>query len=314
MFASWFFIAVEELPLAGEDAINPTVTIPRALIGSIVILMITAFLTSFFAVSMPGGAYNISNTGAPLVRSLVSGLTNKCVNYNQVTSAETVCNGFNYCEWDSDEETCLDKTSNYKDSVIGWEIVINIGTLIGLLTSCHAVIFAGGRQLMSLTRNGTFPKFTRFDQIRNGTPRIALSADICLSFIISLIVYLIGEGVDFLVGLSVCAACLSYIFSMCSFVKLRIDDEKQVIERPYKSPLGNFGAIYAAIMSFLVCISFFVDIAVGLGAVILVVVLCAFGLIYALLSFEFLKGCGKNKPSGIERFIEYENTNGQTDE
>ena len=55
VFAAWFFIAVEELPLAGEDALNPTTNIPRALIGSISVLTITAFLTAFFAVAVPGG-------------------------------------------------------------------------------------------------------------------------------------------------------------------------------------------------------------------------------------------------------------------
>ena len=124
-----------------------------------------------------------------------------------------------------------------------------------------------------------------------------------LSFIISLIVYLIGEGVDFLVGLSVAAACVSYTLSMSSFIELRLTEKEET--RPYKSPLGIFGAGYAAALSILVGISFFVDIGVGLGPVVLIVVIVVFILIYLILSYEFLKGFGSNK-SGKERFLQYE--------
>ena len=103
----------------------------------------------------------------------------------------------------------------------------------------------------------------------------------------SLIVYLIGEGVDFLVGLSVAAACVSYTLSMSSFIKLRLTEKDET--RPYKSPLGIFGAGYAAALSILVGISFFVDIGVGLGPVVLIVVIVVFILIYLLYAEERVK-------------------------
>ena len=171
VFAAWFFIAVEELPLAGEDAINPTQNIPRALIGSITILMITAFLTAFFSVSVPGGidlfffllklwnltgimilclfqgSFNISQTGAPLSRALIAGLMDECVNLNDPLSgsAQDFCednlNGYD-CTYNEEEGTCWDTSLSTRAKA--WEIVINFGTLIGLMTSCHAIIFAGG--------------------------------------------------------------------------------------------------------------------------------------------------------------------------
>ena len=73
MYATWFFIAIEELPLAAEDAINPKKNIPKSLILSIIILTICSFLTLIFSVLVPGGSYNISNTGTPLVRALTAG-------------------------------------------------------------------------------------------------------------------------------------------------------------------------------------------------------------------------------------------------
>ena len=81
-FAAWFFIGIEELALTGEDAINPKKNIPKALISSIIILIITALLTLILSVIVPGGTYNISSTSSPLVRALTSGLMNSCVNNN----------------------------------------------------------------------------------------------------------------------------------------------------------------------------------------------------------------------------------------
>eukprot|EP01083_Nonionella_stella_P305255 1064219_1 len=319
VFASWFFIAVEELPLSGEDAKDPTKNIPKALQYSIVILTVTALATLFLSVLVPGGAYNIANTGAPLTRALIAGLSNSCVKLNDplASNAKEICNSSPLkCQYNEDEGTCWD--TELSNSVIAWEVVINFGTFLGLLNSCHAIIYAGGRQLYSLTRNGIFPAcptrarhFGVLSDIKccchKETQHVnvwALVADIALSYLITIIVYLIGEGVDFLVGLSVAAACLSYILSMCSFIKLRKTKSIEQFPRPYQSSFGIFGAGYAVVMSFLVMVSFFVDVGVGLGAVMCVVVLVAFLFIYALLAIEFHYGCCGNK-GGRDRFEEY---------
>ena len=72
----------------------------------------------------------------------------KCVNYNVpsgIDAAQALCelnDGTMSCEYNEDEGTCWD--SELTASAKAWEVVINLGTLIGLLTSCHAIIFAGG--------------------------------------------------------------------------------------------------------------------------------------------------------------------------
>lgn len=309
-FAAWFFIAVEELPLTGEDAINPKKNIPKALIWSIIILMITGFLTLIFSVSVPGGSFNISSTASPLVRAITAGLMNKCVNHNE--DGEAVCNNSDLnCEWNIDEETCYDK--KLSNIALAWDTCINLGTLIGLLTSCHAVIFAGGRQLMSLTRNGSFHPITNFDKITNSTPRIALAVDIILAYLITIITHSgFGKGVDFLLSLSVASACCSYLLSMFAFIKLRFINKNQY-KNQYKSPFGIIGASYAAFISFTIFISFFVDIAVSLGVNTLIAVLTSFLSIYFLASLEFLCDCHWSsfsfchRKSGKMRYNQYEN-------
>ena len=89
------------------------------------------------------GSFNISSTGAPLSRALIAGLMDECVNLNYPEgNGEDICNVASNCEYNEDEGTCWDETLSTKAEV--WEVVINLGTLIGLFTSCHAIIFAGG--------------------------------------------------------------------------------------------------------------------------------------------------------------------------
>ena len=70
-YAIWFFLAVEGVPLAAEEAKEPAKSLPRGLIGSMLIL-------AFFALSIlllgPGaaGTDTLKDSGAPLVDALVA--------------------------------------------------------------------------------------------------------------------------------------------------------------------------------------------------------------------------------------------------
>lgn len=70
-YAIWFFLAVEGVPLAAEEAKDPAKSVPRGLIGSMLIL-------AFFALAIlllgPGaaGADVLKDSGAPLVDALVA--------------------------------------------------------------------------------------------------------------------------------------------------------------------------------------------------------------------------------------------------
>ena len=70
-YAIWFFLAVEGVPLAAEEAKDPAKSLPRGLIGSMLIL-------AFFALAIlllgPGaaGADVLKDSGAPLVDALIT--------------------------------------------------------------------------------------------------------------------------------------------------------------------------------------------------------------------------------------------------
>lgn len=65
-FAIWFFLAIEQLPLAAEETHNPVRDMPRALIWSMATLLVLSLLTLVFNSGVGGGAAEMGQSGAPL--------------------------------------------------------------------------------------------------------------------------------------------------------------------------------------------------------------------------------------------------------
>jgi len=65
-FAIWFFLAIEELPLAAEESHDPRRDVPRATIWGMTTLLIAGFLTLFLNTGVDGGAKSIGLSATPL--------------------------------------------------------------------------------------------------------------------------------------------------------------------------------------------------------------------------------------------------------
>ncbi|HEE5436481.1 TPA: ethanolamine permease [Acinetobacter baumannii] len=70
-YAIWFFLAVEGVPLAAEEAKDPVRSLPRGLIGSMLILASFALLILFLGAGA-AGSNALKNSGAPLVDALIA--------------------------------------------------------------------------------------------------------------------------------------------------------------------------------------------------------------------------------------------------
>ena len=79
-FAIWFFLAVEGVPLAAEEAKEPERNVPKGIIAAICVLLITA-ATVLFLVPGAGGAKAMSESGNPLVEALGDSTMATVVNY-----------------------------------------------------------------------------------------------------------------------------------------------------------------------------------------------------------------------------------------
>ncbi|WP_075843974.1 ethanolamine permease [Collinsella bouchesdurhonensis] len=69
-YGIWFFLGVEGTPLASEEAENPKVDVPRGLIGSMFILVVSGLLVLFLAAGTVGAA-TIGASDTPLIDALV---------------------------------------------------------------------------------------------------------------------------------------------------------------------------------------------------------------------------------------------------
>lgn len=67
-FAVWLFLAIEQLPLAAEESVDPKRDMPRGIILGIVTLMVSAFMIVLLNPSVPGvGAFHLATSLEPLL-------------------------------------------------------------------------------------------------------------------------------------------------------------------------------------------------------------------------------------------------------
>ena len=66
-FAVWFYLAIEELPLAAEEVHEPQEHLPKGLIFGILTLIVCAFLTLFLNTGVAPGADGLKTSSEPLL-------------------------------------------------------------------------------------------------------------------------------------------------------------------------------------------------------------------------------------------------------
>jgi len=215
-FAIWFFLGIEELPLAAEEATNPTKDIPKASVLGVVTLAFFGLLVLFLNPAVTGSAALTESPGLdePLLVGFAAFLPTEVA------------------------------------------AVLSLFALIGLLASLQGIMFAYGRNMYSLSRAGYYPKFLSLTGAKHQTPWVALLVGGVIGFIILIGVNIVSGISDELGGaangiilfIAVFGAVISYIMQMVSFVILRRKFPTAV--RPYKSPTGIAGAVVAGLIAF----------------------------------------------------------------
>lgn len=216
-FAMWFFLGIEELPLAAEESHNPARDIPRAGIWARGTLIVTGLIVLF----LNTGVLGAEATG---------------------TSLEPLLDGFR--------------------AIVGDQAaaVLSLLALIGLLASLMGIMFAYGRNMYSLSRAGYYPKFLSLTGKRQ-TPWVALVTGAVIGFAALLVVQFAGGDGSvagaIVLNIAVWGAVLAYFMQMVSFIILRRKFPHAA--RPYKSPMGLFGAYSAAVIALLVFLGFLLN-------------------------------------------------------
>jgi ethanolamine permease len=222
-FAIWFFLAIEEVPLAAEESMDPRRDVPRGSVLAMHTLLIAAVLTMIFNTALPGGAFLYGASGFPLLDGFkaIFGATGKLA------------------------------------------YVLGLLFEIGLIASFFTIIFAYGRNTYSLSRAGYFPQFLSVTHGKRKTPHVALIAGALVGYAVALLVFILQENelgaqiVAALLNMAVFAAVISYIMQMTSFVILR--RKMPNIARPYRSKWGVPGAMIAGILAATSLIAIFLN-------------------------------------------------------
>jgi ethanolamine permease len=208
-FAVWLFLAIEQLPLAAEESADPKKDMPKGLILGMLTLMCSALLITFLNASIgkPDGMHG---------------------SFTLATSGEPLLDGFRV----------LYGTGAAK--------VLALLATIGLIASFHTIIYAYGRQIYSLARAGYYLPFMSLTSAKK-IPHMALFAGTALGFATMMILwYVLGSAKggaiigSTLLNMAVFGAMISYAMQGLSFIVLR--KTMPNIVRPYRSPVGVFGA------------------------------------------------------------------------
>jgi ethanolamine permease len=211
-FAVWLFLAIEQLPLAAEESVEPKRDMPRGIMLGMFTLIATGFLVLIINPAIPDGAFKLGSSGEPILDG-----------FRAIYGA-------------------------------GWAKILALFAVAGLIASFHAIIFAFGRQIYSLSRAGYFPHFLSVTHGQHKTPNTALVAGALVGYLVMLVVWFTQGGElagsfigGVLLNMAVFGAMFSYLLQGLTFIQLRRAFPH--IERPYRSPFGVPGAALTVVIA-----------------------------------------------------------------
>ncbi len=145
--------------------------------------------------------------------------------------------------------------------------VLGVVAVAGLVASFHAIIFAYGRNIYSLSRAGYFPTWLSVTHSTRKTPHVALIAGACVGYGVLLLLHYAGTGAfgGIILNMAVFGALIAYVMQMVAYLvlKRRFDH----LHRPYVSPLGAPGAWVALVIALIALGSLFVNPAFRSGVI-----------------------------------------------
>jgi ethanolamine permease len=226
-YAIWFYLAIEQLPLAAEEAHDTVRDMPKALIWSIVTLLIFSLFVLILNPGIPATFTNAEGkvfTGAAAIAQ----------------SSAPLADGF---------------VAIFGNSIV--TKILTILALTGLVASFQAVIYSYGRVLFSLSRAGYYPRWISIVS-KTHTPAIAMIVGGLIGLACAAAIQFAGQTVGpALLNMAVFGAVISYLLVMVSYIKLKVT--RVDLARPYISPLGIPGAAVGAVLSIVALFACFSD-------------------------------------------------------
>lgn len=229
-YAIWFYLAIEQLPMAAEETRDVSRNMPKGLTLAMFTLIALSIFTVVLNSGVGGGAEAIGQSSIPLVDGLEAFL------------------GKNYASI----------------------LLTTFALLCGLFASFHAEIYAFGRILFSLSRAGYLPRWISVTNKNHTPNRAlilgAVVGFICVASVDFANTSVVRAA---LLNMSVFGAVISYILVMFSYIKLKLDrpDLPRPYKSPLGIK-GAFTGVALAILAFVACFSV-PDYRFGLWAILI---------------------------------------------
>jgi ethanolamine permease len=221
-FAIWFFLAIEEVPLAAEESMDPRRDVPRGSVLAMHTLVIAAVLTLFINTGLPGGASLYGASGFPLLDGFKAVFAGEKIAYffGLLFMIGLIASFFTIIYAYGRNTYSLSRAGYYPQflSITHGErktphVALIVGAVVGYAVAL--IVY----------------------QVQKGNPA--------------------SQVVAALLNMAVFAAVISYILQMTSFVALR--RRLPNIARPYRSPVGVPGAVVAGALAATALVAIFLN-------------------------------------------------------
>lgn len=181
-FAIWFYLAIEGVANAAEEARDPQRTVSIGFVSAILTLVVLALGVFVCTVGVAGWEAVVFKPGTDIT---------------------------------SDAPLPLALNHVVGDQHILYRILVGVG-LLGLIASFHGIILAAGRATLEMGRAGHFPKALGKVSERFRTPAVAL----VVNMLVGMLAILTGKTAE-IITLACFGALALYILSMLSLFSLR---------------------------------------------------------------------------------------------
>jgi ethanolamine permease len=208
-FAVWLFLAIEQLPLAAEESVDPKRDMPKGILLGMVTLIVSAFMIVLLNPSVIGvGAHKLSTSGEPLLDGFRAIYGSEAVVLLGVIALTGLIASFHTILFAMGRQVYSLSRAGYFPTVLSVTghtlrtpyVAMIVGSLVGLSLMFFVYKYVGEAKI--------------------GTT---------------------------LLNMAVFGAMLSYILQAVSFIILRSTHAH--IERPYRSPLGVLGAMVTILIA-----------------------------------------------------------------
>lgn len=241
-FAVWLFLAIEQLPLAAEESVDPKSDMPKGIIAGMVTLIVSAFMILWLNSSVANGAFGLSSSLEPLLDGFKAIYGTGIASLLALVAVVGLIASFHTIIYAQGRQIYSLSRAGYFPRALSIthgsrktpHVAMIAGALVGLGIML-AIWFALGAEAGAAAIGGT------------------------------------------LLNMAVFGAMISYVMQALSFILMRRNMPQ--IERPYKSPFGVPGAVVTIVIA-LVTIYFQLSDPIYRNGVIGVAIWFAVGIAY----------------------------------